>query len=289
VEDTAMGLVIREGVGRVYHLTDESVASEYTDLQAWRESGERTALLVPLVAGGRVIGALHMGSELAEAFGFEEQLPLVSRMAGLTAIAIENARLFQEAIDRERFSAALSRVGQSVNAMLDMASVLETVCEESIAILEVEGAYIWLVEGNELIGLAAHGPGTESFAGTRRPLDAENLVGVAVVRERSPMYVNDADQPGSRFQSALPDVKASGLLGVPLLREEHAIGALVLIETDPSQPFTDADVEQASAFAVQATIAIENAGCTRRHSASSPSTKPSSSPSSKASSCLTVT
>jgi GAF domain-containing protein len=183
VEGTAMGLVIQEGVGRVYHLTDESVVSEYSDLQSWRESGERTALLAPLVAGGRVIGALHMGSELAEAFGFEEQVPLVSRMAGLTAIAIENARLFQEAIDRERFSAALSRVGQSVNAMLDMASVLETVCTESIDILEVEGAYIWLVEGRELIGLAAHGAGTENFAGTRQPLESEHLIGAAVVRK----------------------------------------------------------------------------------------------------------
>src|SRR5258708_3883981 len=163
LENSASGLAFRDGVSKVYHLSDAERTPNYVDLRAWRESGERTTLVVPLQAGGRVIGSLHMGSELTQAFGFEEQLPLVSRMANLTAIAIENARLFEEAISRERFSAALSRVGRSVGAMLDMESVLGTVCEESINILEVAGASITLLEGKDLVGLAARGAGAMNF------------------------------------------------------------------------------------------------------------------------------
>ncbi len=259
LDNTATGLVFREAVPRVYHLGESEQVPRYLDLKAWRDAGERTSLIVPLVAGGRTIGTLQMGSELAHAFGFEEQLPLLARMANITAIAIENARLFQQAIDRERFSAGLSRVGQSISAMLNMSSVLDTVCEESINILDVEGAYIWLVEGNELVGLAGRGSGVENVVGARRSLSTPSMIAAAVVRERTPIYANDVDKPGSRFVSDIKDIAVRGMLAVPLMREERAVGALVLIETDPDQPFTDLGVEQASAFGVQAAIAIENA------------------------------
>jgi len=259
VENTASGLVYSEGVPRVYHLTDAERTPKFADLKIWRESGERTALVVPLFAGGRVLGALHMGSELAEAFGFEEQLPLVARMANLTAIAIENARLLEQAIDRERFSAALGRVGQSVNAMLDMASILDTVCEESTLILEVEGAYIWLVEGEELVGLAARGPGAKTFIGTRRPLSDKKAIGASVIRERAALFDNNVGKSDARYNSAIEDVPIQSMLGVPLMREDRAVGVLVAAHIDQYRAFDTDDIERAQAFAVQAAIAIENA------------------------------
>jgi PAS domain S-box-containing protein len=43
-----------------------------------------------------------------------------------------------------------------------------------------------------------------------------------------------------------------------LIREDKAIGAII-VQADPEQLFTNEDIEQASAFALQAAIAIENA------------------------------
>ena len=259
MEATATGLAYREGVPQVYHLSDADRTPNYADLKAWRESGERTAMVVPLVAGGRILGSLHIGTELTQAFGFEEQLPLVSRMANLTAIALENARLFQEAIDREMFSAALGRVGQSVNAMLDMASVLETVCEESVNILQVEMAYIWLVEGRDIVILAARGTGAKTAIGMRSPLDNNTSFAAVVIRERLSLFDNNIDTPDNHYTTSLPNLAIKALLGVPLMREDQAIGALVLAQLDGKRSFGPDDVEQAQAFAIQATIAIENA------------------------------
>ncbi|MEP7284202.1 MAG: GAF domain-containing protein [Chloroflexota bacterium] len=259
VENSATGLAHHEAVARVYHLSESENTANYTDLKAWRDSGERTTLIVPMVAGGRVIGTLHMGSELANAFGFEDQLPLVARMANLTAIAIENARLFQQSIDRERFSSALGRVGQSVNAMLDMTSVLDTVCEESINILNVEGAYIWLVEDSDLVGFASRGPGADTFVGTRRLLANDQTLGAAVVRERSPLFDNHLSSPDNQYKHVLKGIKVEAALGVPLLREDQAVGTLIFIQTDPTKQFSIEDIEPAQAFATQAAIAIESA------------------------------
>src|SRR5579859_4282599 len=262
LENSASGLAYREGVSKVYHLADAERTPNYVDLRTWRDSGERTTLVVPLQAGGRVIGSLHMGSELTQAFGFEEQLPLVSRMANLTAIAIENARLFEEAISRERFSAALSRVGRSVSAMLDMESVLGTVCEESIDILQVAGASITLLEGKDLVGLAARGAGAMNFVGTRRPLDSDTSLTAAVVRQRTALFDNNIGSPQGRYTKLLtegPQVPIRAMLGVPLMREDRVVGVLSVANTDPDRSFSENDIEQAQAFAIQAAIAIENA------------------------------
>lgn len=266
-ESSAMGAAVQEALTRVYDLTDPEQVADFADLKHWRERGERTALVVPMISGGRVIGALSMGSTLAEAFGFETQLPLVARIANLTAVAIENAQLFQQTIERERFSSALSRVGQSVNTMLDMGNVLNTVCEESISILNVAGAYVWVVDGEELVGVAARGPGADQFPGVRVRLDEADILGSVVIRDRVPATVNAAepgdqttDTPqGTVMIRTLPGVPVQSVLGVPLIREDRAIGAIAFIQTSPRQFFTEMDIEQASAFAAQAAIALENA------------------------------
>jgi PAS domain S-box-containing protein len=261
MENTAVGLMLTTPTARIYHLADADRTPDFVDLKAWRDSGERTTMLVPLVAGGRVLGVLHMGSELASAFGFEEQLPLVSRLGNLTAIAIENARLFQQAIDRERFSAALRRVGESVNAMLDMTGVLNTVCEEARSILDVSGAYIWLVQNNELVGIAANGVNELEFTGLRRPVDTPRFISSAVVKQRSAVFINGIGADAEYIPAIKPQDGTSiqAMLGVPLLRENEAVGALVVTQTAPNRPFTADDIEKASTLAFQASIAIENA------------------------------
>src|SRR5262249_34872296 len=81
----------------------------------------------------------------------------------------------------------------------------------------------------------------------------------AVVRERSALYDNNIGTSQSTYQDMLPDVPLKALMGVPLLREDKAVGVLVMAQTRPDHTFSPEDIEQAQAFAIQAAIAIENA------------------------------
>ena len=61
----------------------------------------RSAMCVPIIRSGRVLGVLHLDTEHARAFT-REDLDLVTAIASMGALAIENARLYQEAAERER-------------------------------------------------------------------------------------------------------------------------------------------------------------------------------------------
>jgi len=258
IEGTALGRAYREQAARYYRLADGDPNARLSDMSAWQAEGEQSALVVPLIAGGRAVGALHLGSRSADEAEFRRLLPLVGRMANLTGVAIENARLFQEAIDRERFSASLNRIGQSINVLLDLRSILDTLCSEIVNILDTAGAYVWLVRDMELVAAAGRGVGVEQVLDAKIGFDTPGSLVTAAYHEKAPLVVNDyPDQ--TRFVALLQDTLVEAALVVPLMRDERVIGVLVLIHTDPNRAFIPPDVERTNAYAVQAAIAIERA------------------------------
>src|SRR5262249_49152351 len=83
------------------------------------------------------------------------------------------------------------------------------------------------------------------------------IVGRAA-QEAKPVQVADVlADPEYALHEAQPRVGYRTVLGVPLLREGHPIGAISLMKLTV-RPFTDKQIEVAQNFADQAVIAIEN-------------------------------
>jgi GAF domain-containing protein len=84
-----------------------------------------------------------------------------------------------------------------------------------------------------------------------------SIIGRTVL-ERKPIQVADVlSDPEYSFQDVQQKLGYRTVLGVPLLREGHPIGAIVLMRLTV-QPFTDKQIELVTTFADQAVIAIEN-------------------------------
>lgn len=93
---------------RVAH---EAEAQRITDIGSWLKAnfhdtssrtraeslGASAVLLVPLRAGGRAIGALHLVRTRPGAVHSLEEQQVADQFAGLAALALENARLYQQA------------------------------------------------------------------------------------------------------------------------------------------------------------------------------------------------
>ncbi|NDJ59621.1 MAG: GAF domain-containing protein [Chloroflexi bacterium] len=100
---TALGRTFEGGQDFLYRSGDAAY-EQFEDLASWHVDGENTSLLLPLMSGGQQVGALHIGSDLRDAFGFEEFRGMLKRIASLAAVAIQNARLFTQAINLRSFN-----------------------------------------------------------------------------------------------------------------------------------------------------------------------------------------
>jgi len=93
--ETALNRTYVDGKDHLYR-TGEPAIEAYEDLQSWHKQGERISLILPLQTGGEILGALHVGGEAASLI---EVRPLMKRLAQLIASAIQNARLFNRAVN----------------------------------------------------------------------------------------------------------------------------------------------------------------------------------------------
>jgi GAF domain-containing protein len=97
LENTALGLTFEQREVHLYHAGDERV-QQYDDLRSWHNNGEQTTIFLPLSSGGESLGVLHMGSDHVEAFD-EETQQLFVRASQLVASTVQNARLFNQAVN----------------------------------------------------------------------------------------------------------------------------------------------------------------------------------------------
>ena len=75
--------------------------------------GIQSELCVPLIARGRVIGVLNIESMKPDAYG-EDDESLLTALANSAAISLENARLYQEALEAAERRAVLHRISQDI-------------------------------------------------------------------------------------------------------------------------------------------------------------------------------
>lgn len=125
---TALGRTFENAQDFLYTAGDAEMR-DFEDLRTWSAQGEQVALIVPLVSGGVVLGALHIGSDSRQTEGFEEYRPLLKRIANLTAIAVQNARLFNQAVNLRLFNESVVQSIQQGIVVLDRSGRVITVNE----------------------------------------------------------------------------------------------------------------------------------------------------------------
>ncbi len=75
----------------------EFIARDAEHLRMLRELGMRSAMIVPLVVQGRVLGAISLVSTISGRHYTADDLALAEELARRAAVAVENARLYEEA------------------------------------------------------------------------------------------------------------------------------------------------------------------------------------------------
>ncbi len=219
----------------------------------------RSELCVPLRLGDEVIGVLNVESRRINAFR-EEDLVFFTAIAGELAIALENARLYQQEQRRREEAESLYRAAQAMTTTLDLQEVLERILTELQNVVPYDSASVQLLREEKLEIIAGRGfSHPEEILGTTIDLMTNSNPNVQVVRTRAPLILEDAPAIYPEFRRE-PHRKAGirAWMGVPLLYGDRVIGMLTLDKKEPGF-YTREHARVALAFAGQATIAIENA------------------------------
>jgi signal transduction histidine kinase len=188
----------------------------------------------------------------------DKQIELVKNFAAQAVIAIENTRLLselRESLEQQTGTSEILRVISS--SPTDVRPVLDAIVKTGVSLCNSHDAVILLREGDYLRIAAHHGPMTIDF--DRAPIGRDWVSG-RVVLDRKPVHVRDLTAEDGEFplgREIALRLNVRTVLGLPLLREDQAIGCLFLRRTE-ILPFTEKQIALLQTFADQAVIAIEN-------------------------------
>ena len=232
--------------------------------------GFRSLLVVPMLRQGEPIGAIAVGRSERGPFS-DKQIELLRTFAEQAVIAIENERLFKELQARTQDLTrsveelrALGEVGQAVSSTLDVETVLTTIVSRAVHLSGTDGGSIYEYdEAAEEFTLRATHNLADDYVEQRRGIRLRRGEGVTgrMALARGPVQVPDITASGaydSRLREVLLRSGARAVLAVPLLREGHLIGGLVVNRNRPGE-FPPDVVELLQTFAIQSALAIQNA------------------------------
>jgi GAF domain-containing protein/DNA-binding response OmpR family regulator/nitrogen-specific signal transduction histidine kinase len=105
----------------------------------------RSWLGVPLTYGTNILGLMSLGSTKVDFFT-QEDAEVALAFANQVAVAMQNARLFDEARQQVRQLAALTEVAQALNRALDLNEVLNLVLDAVFDLVGHSLGSIWLID-----------------------------------------------------------------------------------------------------------------------------------------------
>ncbi len=171
--------------------------------------------------------------------------------------AAQNAKLFESEQERRRAAEALARSSRQLSSLTTIEKLPQQILEQLKQVLPYDRSILFMEDVNGLPHIRAHhgmpeNANLQEFQLKIRGLDFYKTV----ARKGETLLVSDTDKTEGWSQPAwLP--RDRSWLGVPLYSKDNVVGLLVLGRS--KQSFNEDDSLLATTFAMQATVALENA------------------------------
>lgn len=137
--------------------------------------------------------------------------------------------------------------------------LLRATVEVARAIFKAKAASVFLLdeETDELVFEAVAGEGADTLVGKRFPSDTGVAGWVLVTRQAIVVDDLTADTRFSREAAESTGFVPKGLMAVPLLAEDRALGVLEVLDRPQQSQFTLAEMDLLGLFGNQAAIALD--------------------------------
>lgn len=242
VLDTQQPLLISHNVGKT--AASLGLPPPEKSVQSW--------LGVPLLAGGKLLGAMLIISDDPQRILKPADQRLLTTIAATASVAIDNAQLYAAQTGRAEQLMILNRVMALLTVTLSPDAVLDAVVSSASIISKTTGVAVYLCEG-ESVKLVRDAGLSDTYAAHPPELLLTDF-------SQGPVIVTDAlrDARTAGQRDMLRRENKAAWLEMPLLVGETGVGVLVLYYDAP-RTFSETGIEIVRAFANQAAQAIKNA------------------------------
>ncbi|MFT4009470.1 MAG: GAF domain-containing protein [Nocardioidaceae bacterium] len=222
----------------------------------------RAFLGVPVRVRDEVFGNLYLTRSTSTPFT-EEDEELVLALAATAGIAVENARLYDEAQRRQEWLRTSTEVTRLLLAGSDD-NALRIIAEEVLDLSAGQLVCVLLPSGeDELVVDTATGAGSEQFVGAHFP--RHNTLAELAMDTGRPLRADARDpaQSGGRSSLITERGNVGPIMVLPLAGASVVRGALIVARSGDGPPFSHAELDIAGTFANQASLALELADARR--------------------------
>ena len=234
-------------------------AADPTPGLAARLGGARSALGVPILKDGTLVGAIVIYRQEVRPFS-DREIELVRVFAAQAAIAIENARLFnetREALERQTATADILKVIASSPS--DVQPVFEAIAERSKRLVDALSTTVFRLEDGimHLRAFTPTSPEADAALKAMFPVPLSTFSWSGAIGKGEIFRVEDTEHEIANLRDLARQRGFRSMLFIPLLSDRKPIGIIAVTRVEPG-PFVEHHVLLLQTFAAQAVIAIEN-------------------------------
>ncbi|MEJ5225231.1 MAG: GAF domain-containing protein, partial [Anaerolineales bacterium] len=222
---------------------------------------------VPLLLGDDILGAIVLQSVTTPYLYSERDQEVLTAIASQTAIAIQNAQLFQQTQQQNLELAILNEMGNELSTLQSVEGVAEIVYRYAGKLMDVTDFFLALYhkENEEMSFPLAYFDGKKLELGRQEVGDG--LTGY-VIRTRAPLYLPDnvAERTaalGAKTLNLGDEEPALCWLGVPMILGQEILGVISVQSSKQARLYSERQRDLLVAMASQAAIAIQNANLYR--------------------------
>ncbi len=230
-----------------------------------RAAGIKHTVLVPLKSGGRTLGYLQAANKRDGTPFSQDDIRLLSIIAGQAAPVVENASLVQQSIQRALRAEALRRIASLSGSEADLDEILKYSVLELSRLLKVDAAAVFFLDEN--VGeLQAHLPSIYGVSG--EPTEALGRIPVDdnfakyIVSNSQQTFISDDTIEDPRiippYRQLIDTLNVRSAIDVPLVFRGQGMGEMMLASHRPEH-FSRSDIQLAMTVAGQLAVAVERA------------------------------
>ena len=224
---------------------------------------EEAIIIVPLISGDDVIGAMNIGRMGGSEVAFTDaDFELVQLFAAQAAVAITNARLYEELRERSDAQRSLAEIAAQIASLHDPLTVIQRAVADAARLLSADRAQVNLAAegGKHLDRPIAAAPIQPSPDDVVVPIGS-GIAGMAAAERQvrwTGDYLGDERFPHDEGDARIAAQGIRSMMSAPLLGPDRLIGTIT-VQATALNAFNAGDAELLKLLADQAAIALTNA------------------------------